>query len=425
MLVKHYLTPSKTILLTVIFIVIIATSIFQGEIVAQFYSFQFIYVPIGGMYAILVGQIVSEFASKSVLYYHNRVIASFENERNIKKQCERLHILQSASSNQHLGIDEIESANSCLAQAAGDNIDHNNIENREQRSSLNDRYALSYSKFTRPHRGDCGKLRIRSSVKYGYMIFCLLVIAMILIGCILPSFSYDISGLLGVALNFGRRGQDNSTGTNSVFSIISSLMDSARLLDHFKYVIGLGFISTFLILTVVIIPMIEIMMLLLQWSVPMQQGSLLRLQYMLYIMESWQCMEVYFVAVLASAIQVKGISQFFAETYCTTLTSLLRSLAYWGFLSESDDQCISMEATINASSLSFLVAVVVLFFLKVFARDALRHRVQEENNQLQIVKSNSSDTQNANQTELKVNINDLRPLPVHFTDRFRWALRSD
>lgn len=418
----------------VIFIVILCTSIFQGEIVAKFYSFEFVYIPIGGMYAILVGQILSELASKLVLHYHNRTVESFDNQTKSQQDNQILH---SSSVNQLEGevvVDEIESSGSCLAQAAGDDNYNNHqlvVGKEEQaRSSSNDRYALCDSKFTRPHRGDCGKLYIRPVVKYGYAILCLSVIIITFLGCILPSFSYDISGLLGVALNFGQsqNGEDNSTGTNSVFTIVSSLMKTARLLDQGKFFFGLGFIATFLILTVLIIPIMEIVILVIQWLVPMQQGSLLRLQSMLYIMESWQCMEVYFVAVVASAIQVNGISKFFADTYCSTLTSLLRSLVYWGFLDESDDQCISMEATINASSITFVVAVITMFVLKAFAKDGLRHRVQEENNQLLILKSSSTETQqgrNANQMDLKVNIDDLKPLPVHFTDRFRWALCSE
>lgn len=359
------------------------------------------------MYAIILGQLSSEITSKTIIFYHNTIVQSFEIECDRKTRC--AYEENEYNQNDDLSISRL-----------GQTFDEAQADGFPTKCE-----ALRYSRFTRPHRGDSFKLEIRSFVQYYFTALCLLIPLTVMVACLLKSFTYEISGLLGVALNFEQE-EDKSVGSSSVFSIMSTLMDSADTIGKGKYYIGLGSICAFLILTVLVFPIIEACLLLVQWLRPMEKQSLLKIQRAVDYLEAWQCMEVYFAAVVASSLQSNGISKFFAKTICEPLTDVFRALVYWGFLEKNDGQCIAVKSSLKLSTLVFLVAPLALYLLRAFIRDAAEQRIKEENNRLTLsASSNTEVEQFKGDFDIKAQVEQLRPTPVHFTDRFRWALCSE
>merc|ERR1712232_812211 len=64
--------------------------------------------------------------------------------------------------------------------------------------------SLSAYQFSRPHRGETEKLVIRSYVNKLLPLCALSLFVCVVVGCILPSFSLEFFGLVGVAVEFGQ-----------------------------------------------------------------------------------------------------------------------------------------------------------------------------------------------------------------------------
>jgi hypothetical protein len=82
--------------------------------------------------------------------------------------------------------------------------------------------------FFRPHRGMKDKLTIRPGVNAFIIATAVALVTLILLGCSLPSFSFEQLGVLGLAIEFGRN-LEEAKNDCSVFSITKTfLIDQGR-----------------------------------------------------------------------------------------------------------------------------------------------------------------------------------------------------
>merc|ERR1712157_569741 len=117
------------------------------------------------------------------------------------------------------------------------------------------------------------------------------------------------------------------------------MMNLASLLDIPRYYAGLGTLATLLILTVLIVPLLQIQTLLVQWFVPLKRIGRNRLNTLIEILQAWQYMEVYILSLIVASWQLGDISEFMINDYCGALENFFGSLLYYGILGESDAQC--------------------------------------------------------------------------------------
>ena len=115
--------------------------------------------------------------------------------------------------------------------------------------------------FVITHSGALTVENLTSLSPAGLWARCLLFLStcicvLIIVGCILPSYSLNVLGIVGVLVESGQAFIAART-EYSVFSTIQLLFDQARLTGGAGDYIGLGTLSVLLILSVLIVPVLQ------------------------------------------------------------------------------------------------------------------------------------------------------------------------
>lgn len=161
--------------------------------------------------------------------------------------------------------------------------------------------------FTRPHRGESDKLVSRPAVNPLLYLLAILSSVLVVVGCIVPTFSLNKLGIIGLLVEAGQS-FDAAYNEFSVFSTIRTIIDQASVMGNISDYIGLSSLSTLIVLTVLIVPILQVMVLLIQWFAPLSRRRRFRLMVTLEALKAWQYMEVYLLAILIASWQLGAIS---------------------------------------------------------------------------------------------------------------------
>jgi hypothetical protein len=357
-------------------------------------------VPIWGVYSMLIGQVINEIVCKIVNYYHNEIVKRFEVEYEEKKRC---------------------GARSSQADTdSSSRPEHGDSQTGDLERSGDNMTAMCEVAFTRPHGVGTAKLLVRPLVKYVVALLCVITIGTLLAASILPLFSIEVSGLLGNALDFGVEADHSREFT--LFSILKGFAACGKMIGTWKTNLGLTVLAVFFIGTVIITPTLESLSLLILWLRPMELSAQVQLQVLIDQLETWQYNDMFFFAMFVCGMQGDRISKLLVSAYCKWLKNTLRSLVYWGFIDETDDQCVILSSSISFSTLGFLAVYFSLALLRGFLGSAIAHKLKDAKSKS---KSMEMMQENYDRENLQQQIEKLKPDPVCFTDRFRWALKSE
>jgi hypothetical protein len=224
----------------------------------------------------MTAQLISQISSHFIVHYHRRIIFSANPEL-----CPSHSKVNSADVQQIYKGEDVESS-LCL---------HN----------------LNAHAFRRPHRGESDKLVARSFVGPSLLFLSATFSMLVLVGCIVPSYSLDFLGIVGLLVRYGQAVVDG-TKTFSVFTTIQSLFGQAKLLGGASNYIGLLSLSILLIFSVLVVPILQAMVLMVQWFHPLERKQRYRLSIVLEILSAWQYVEVYLLSLLVAAWQLGPIS---------------------------------------------------------------------------------------------------------------------
>ena len=234
-------------------------------------------LPSQGLYANMIAQLISQLSSHAIIHYHRLV------EETAVKEYEQMFRLHSVST---LKLEE-EDAEDCstLPSEVGPIMDSNQRKNSQAEK-------LSDHAFSRPHRGESDKLVTRRGTNSLAVVAAVMVASLAVVGCVLPSFSLEILGMLGVLVESGQEFQTAKT-EYSVFTIVSLLFDQANFSGRFADYLGLGSLAGLLILSVLVVPIIQSLVLLYVWFTPMDYRHRTRLAIAVEVLQAWQYTEVY------------------------------------------------------------------------------------------------------------------------------------
>ena len=369
----------------------------------EFYSIQLMLIPLWGLYANLIAQLVSQVSSHVIIHYHRRIIAAALNRRGSEK----------------------ESALSSYAERDVNGSPFETTRSGDREFSASER--LYQHQFQRVHRGSEEKLSIRRGVNLLLIGTSLILAVLIILGCTIPTFSFEQLGLLGIAVEIGRQ-TDAATNSYSVFGIAKTLFEQGLSLGTANAITGMFVISSLIILTVFVVPLVQILVLLYQWFRPLKQTQRGKLEVVVEVLYAWQYVEVFVIAVMVAAWQLGPTSEFLVNEYCGGLTDTFSSLVYFGILKEEDAQCFKLEATIEFGSYILIACAFLLTFLNTFVPKAVFQyqcdKVADERRQMEpcgvdVAAQHIADTMDVEKVRGKI-----RPTPVLFSDTFRWLLSS-
>jgi hypothetical protein len=200
---------------------------------------------------------------------------------------------------------------------------------------------------------------------------------LIICGCVLPSFGIEVLGLIGLAVESGNS-FEQAKSLYSVFGLASMIMDQGRYLNTAKDLIGLGTLSSLLVVTVFLVPLAQAACNCIQWFAPMTKKQRSRTTVLNEILSAWQYMEVYVLSIIIAAWQLGGVSEYMVNVYCEGLRGTFTSMAYYGILREEDAQCFRVDASVESASWILVVASIILCLVNHFIVSASNQKTQDD-----------------------------------------------
>jgi hypothetical protein len=145
------------------------------------------------------------------------------------------------------------------------------------------------------------------------------------------------------------------------------------------------------------------------------------------IFQAWQYVEVYVLAIIVSAWQLAPLSDFMVNSYCGSLSDTFATLVYYGVLDPVDAQCLKIQARIESATYLLIAAAVLLGVFHTFVVKAVTQYecdASQLHTPLEDAKLGDNES-GMSQEEYKEAISKIDPVPVLFTDRFRWVMRRE
>lgn len=253
----------------------------------NFYSIDLLVVPKWGLYANMTAQIISQLSSHVIIHYHRRIV---ENS-SAPQPCEKpIRHADTIPTDDEASDEKHQLENTVVDQRTNDVME-----------------VLHRHAFQRPHRGEADKLVVRQFVNPMLLAFFLCTAGLVVAGCLLPSYSLDILGLVGVLVESGQDFQAAKTEF-SVVSTLGVLLDQAELTGGASNFIGLGSMSILLIFSVLLVPVLQSATLIVQWFMPLRPKLRRQLSVLLEMLQAWQYAEVYLLSLLVGTWQLGPVS---------------------------------------------------------------------------------------------------------------------
>jgi hypothetical protein len=395
------------------------------------YQIDIMVVPVWGLYANMLAQLLSQVTSHFIIGYHRLVVFQAHKRVECQRKKEKSLATQAKVIEVESGYDfpgKDDDAASGATAAFSPSITRAQLQSQSvtsvssasEDSESSNNYPLSQHCFTRPHRGESEKLVVKKGVNISLGLVALAAIVLTIVGCSLPSVSFDYQGIVGIAIESG---QDFRQAKEyiSVFSLTSLLMDQARLLGTAKDMVGMLSVSILLLFSTFFVPLALVAALLTEWFHSHRFTIRRRLRSTVEILQAWQYMEVLVLSLIVGAWQIGDVSELLLSRYCgNSLDSTLSKLASLGLIQPDDAKCFRVQAGIEAGAFVLVAAGTVITFLGSFVSMAVTQRTHDETRSeldkfwLRVPRDHTDDG-----TALMGKID---PVPVLFTDQFRWFL---
>lgn len=366
------------------------------------YSINMLVRPLWGLYANMMAQLVAQISSHVIIHYHRKTTMAAAN-----------------------------------AQQADWRLAPTNSSNVPE--------ALRSHEFTLDYEASHARAAVRKGVNWVLMASLLSFVALVICGCVLPSFSIEVLGLVGLAVESGNQFEQAHT-FYSVFGLADLIMQQGRYLNTAADLVGLGTLASLLVITVFLVPLAQIASLCAQWFAPMTKKQRLRNTVLNEILSAWQYMEVYVLSIVIAAWQLGGVSEYMINAYCGSLQGTFNSLAYYGILREEDAQCFRVNASVERASWILVSASLILCLLNHFIVGAASQKVQDDDTPAErrlhsdrwlqsksstltvgVTMTRSADEEDEGGSDW-IDLEDVRepsvsPVPPRFTDFFAFATR--
>jgi len=436
-----------------IFVMVISIAAFRVSIVSprtsylpdNFYAIEMMVIPLWGLYANMIAQLVSQITSHVIIYFHRRIIAKATDrlKQNIPKSANsqsstETRVCCQYPENPH---DMIRSCTIDIRQEQFENSSHlgdMSVQRSASESATEctkeQSTSLNSVQFGRPHRGETEKLIVRNYVN-NLLLFCVFSsIICVTVGCILPSFSLELYGIVGVAVEFGQDFEE-ATFNHTVFSVIRLLFNQAYYLGTTRDYLGLIVLSLLFISTILFVPIIQSFTLLRQWTSNSTEKQKRKTAVRLEMLQAWQYLEVYLVALFLSSWQLGRISDFMINSYCKNLENTFAQMVYYGILKEKDAQCFGVTSRFGSYAFVLVSGAFLLSFLSSFVCKATLQYLRDDTHPelgtkgkdkyiIRIPDDMLQPSHGDTVDDIDITTN-IRNVPVLFTDTFRWMLKSD
>ena len=206
---------------------------------SDLYSVDLFVVPMWGLYANMIAQLISQISSHFIVYYHRRIILQAKKEY-VRQQ----------------GVEASQELSS-----AADAVKH------ASRGGDKPEARLCQTPFLKQHRLAPETLTVRRFINYLILLVSLAVCVLLAVSCDLASMKLEALGVVALLIELGQN-LEQAVRYESVFTISELLVEQARFLGGVHNFIGLGTLAFLFVLTVLVVPICQIAALLYQWFAP-------------------------------------------------------------------------------------------------------------------------------------------------------------
>jgi hypothetical protein len=116
------------------------------------------------------------------------------------------------------------------------------------------------------------------------------------------------------------------------------------------------------------------------------------------------------------------------NSYCDSLGGFFGQMVFFGLLKEEDAQCFSVQSAIEDGAFVLAAGAVLLALLNTFVTKAVTQYIGEKTQlekQMEEEYCNEEIEDEEDECNDSANSGGIHPVPVLFTDTFRWLLRGD
>ena len=355
-----------------------------------------------GLYANLIAQLMSQISSHFIVMYHRRIIRTGQ-----QKYQERHHPERTAA-----------------AVASSGESGESNLSSPEMAEDSK-KDQLCRHLFTRAHKQDGDKVVASCTVNASLPAISVVLAALLTVSCILPSLRIEAYGVVGIAIELGKRFAEDAVRYKSIFSIAVTLVEQAVYMGEIRHYLGHIFLALMFIVTMLLVPVVMLATMMYMWLFPQTRERRERVAITIETLQAWQYVEVYILGVLIESWQLGSVSKLFLNRYCESLNPSLELLSSYGVIEPQDAQCFELEATIALGAyllipFVFGLAIVGSYVIKAYVQ-YLREKHDEEEDTSEEAKLRAFDRTTWDNRDNA--LESIRKPPVLFTDTYRWTLR--
>jgi len=223
----------------------------------KLYSLKLMVVPLWGMYANMTAQLLSQISSHMIIHYHRIIVAEALGDG----YCGGRIGIKNRNESKFVDTVFVDNESSPTSMTCEHNQNHIG--------------ALCNHRFDRDGIKKGISLYVRSWVNYAIVVLAVVFIILVICGCAIPSFSLEVLGIIGLVVESGQDFKQAIT-RYSVFNIVELLSSQSKDLETVADTIGLGSLSFILILSVLIVPILQVVLYLTRWFRPLTRGSQIR-----------------------------------------------------------------------------------------------------------------------------------------------------
>jgi len=348
-----------------IFIIVIASLAFRLTLTTsypeRYIAFEMFMKPLWGLFANLLAQIVSQISSHWIIHYQRKVIAAGLEKIKIERQEQygSLHEQKQQGKNKN-------SRKSTDTLSSDQSNEQQHIRKKEE--------ALCDHKFILGGSRVGQKLHVRKVANIAVGLFGCLTIVMIFAGSSVQYLQLEHSGLVYFALD--RAGKE-SVINYSVLTTASELMNLASYVDQPIFYVGFFALSFLLVATCTVVPILQALMTLWLWFIPMTIDRKRKLMWYIEIAKAWQYTEVFYLGCVIMMWQTGQISEGIMNAICSFAEDIFRELSGNGVLEEKHARCWHINATLRGSVSVHIISTMMLWILSHFIEMAYDQHVRD------------------------------------------------
>ncbi|GMH52223.1 hypothetical protein TL16_g01185 [Triparma laevis f. inornata] len=242
------------------------------------------------------------------------------------------------------------------------------------RKGLTDtKYSLSHHVWE--NKGQPDRIALKRPGRWGVAIMCLFPAFVAFVGGLATSWSFDRDGLVGILIDAGDPGADNTD--YSIWNVGLILIEK-EITTKFLEVFTVYFCAFCCIAFAFICPILQQFAMVYVWMKPMTLKQLKVWYFVVEVLSGWATMDVFIVSILVCLLQIGMLSAFMIPPIC----DFLEPLVPYGFVDDKDACCFYVNAVVGPGTLLIFFAAVMSTFSLQFLQGAAQAAIVDRENRI-------------------------------------------